>query len=336
MSSLGEFDLIARLQSALPPARDERLIVGIGDDAAVWRVGSGFTFATTDTMVDAVHFRRDSVEARDVGWKSLATNISDIAAMGGVPSFALVTLCLPWTVEPEWADELYRGLRECAELYGVTVAGGDLVASSVLTVTIALMGEPSAFDAGGAPLLLRRDAARAGDAIAVTGSLGGSSGGLLVLHNGQGSDDGRALISRHVRPRPQVDAGRAAVRAGVRCAIDVSDGLVQDLGHICAASGLGASIRFDDIPVDPARAARFPDDARILACTGGEDYELVLVGPHEAIDATSAMLDAPLGIIGEITDDAEHRVRVVDRDGNEMSFEDDGWDHLKIHPWTPR
>ena len=233
--------MIERLRRALPEARDERVVVGIGDDAAVWRVGGGFTIATTDTMVDGVHFRRESAEARDVGWKALATNISDIAAMGGVPSFALVTLCLPWSVEPQWLDELYAGLRACAETYGVTVAGGDIVASPVLAITIALSGEPSAFADDGSPLLLRRDAARPGDAIAVTGALGGSAGGLRVAASRRGN---RAIAKRSSSATcarmPQLDAGQAAVHAGVRCGIDVSDGLVQDLGHICAASGCGA------------------------------------------------------------------------------------------------
>ncbi len=337
VGSLGEFGVIARLRRALPPARDERLIVGIGDDAAVWRVGAGFTIATTDTMVEGIHFRRESVEARDIGWKALATNISDIAAMGGVPAFALVTLCLPPSAAPEWLDELYAGLRECAEGYGVTVAGGDIVAAPVLAITIALTGEPSAWAADGMPLLLRRDGAQPGDVIAVTGALGGSAGGLRMLQDERADcEDARALAGRHVRPRPRVDAGKAAVAAGVRCGIDVSDGFVQDLGHICAASGSGAIVRVDDVPADPALTALFPDDARTLVCTGGEDYELVLVGPHAAIDATSAALAAPLRIVGEITDDPEHRVRVIDGGGNEVSFEEDGWDHLKIHPWVSR
>jgi thiamine-monophosphate kinase len=153
---------------------------------------------------------------------------------------------------------------------------------------------------------------------------------------GRQSKDRQALIERHVRPRPQLDAGQAAVHAGVRCGIDVSDGLVQDLGHIGAASGCGAMVQFDDIPVDQALAAQFPNDARMLACTGGEDYELVLVGPRAAIDATSAALATPLQVIGEMTPDAGHGVRVLDGDGDEVSFGDEGWDHMKVHPWTSR
>ena len=122
VSDLGEFGLIERLRRALPPAAPDRLIVGIGDDAAVWRSGDGYTVATTDTMVAGVHFLPGAVAWRDVGWKALATNISDIAAMGATPAFALVTLCLPSDTNVEDIDALYTGLRECADVYGVTVA----------------------------------------------------------------------------------------------------------------------------------------------------------------------------------------------------------------------
>ena len=127
VGDLGEFGLIERLRAALPAAAPGRLVVGIGDDAAVWRTGSGYTVATTDTMVAGVHFLPGAVAWHDVGWKALATNVSDIAAMGGTPTFALVTLCLPSDTAVDDIDALYAGLRECAEAYGVTIAGGDIV-----------------------------------------------------------------------------------------------------------------------------------------------------------------------------------------------------------------
>lgn len=327
VSGLGEFGLIARLAGKLPPSADERLIIGIGDDAAVWRSGDRYVMATTDTMVAGVHFLPESVAWRDVGWKALAANISDIAAMGGTPSFALVTLCVPPETAVAALDGLYAGLRACAEAYGVTVAGGDIVSSPVLTVTVALAGE-AMVTPDGAPLLLRRDAARAGDGIAVTGPLGGAGGGLRALLEGATGEVADALVRRHMRPRPRVDAARAALAAGVRCGMDISDGLVQDLGHICAASCVGAEVAFDSIPLDPSLVSAYPDDARAIAATAGEDYELLLVGADDLLAAAGAALGEPLAVVGRITE-GEPRVRVFDATGKDVSLGHAGFDHLK-------
>jgi thiamine-monophosphate kinase len=327
VSELGEFGLIDRLRAALPESPSDRLIVGIGDDGAAWCGGTGCTIATTDTMVVGVHFLPGSVDWRDVGWKALAVNISDIAAMGGTPAFALVTLCLPPDTRVAAVDALYEGLRECADAYGVTVAGGDIVSAPVFAITIAVAGDASV-DAAGAPLLLRRNAAKAGDLIAVTGSLGGSAGGLRALTDGAPATDARRrLIKRHMRPQPRVDAGRAAIASGICCAIDVSDGLVQDLAHICAASGVGAELRLDGIPLDADLVAVYPDNAAASAVTGGEDYELLLIGAEAAIVGASSGLAAPLTVIGRIVEGAPH-VRVLDARGADVALASPGWDHL--------
>jgi thiamine-monophosphate kinase len=331
VSDLGEFGLIERLRAALPAAMPDRLIVGIGDDAAVWRNGDVYTIATTDTMVAGVHFLPGAVAWRDVGWKALAANVSDIAAMGGVPAFALVTLCLPPETPVDAVDALYAGLRECAEAHGVAIAGGDIVSSSVFAITIALTGD-AAIDANGEPLLLRRGAARPGDILAVTGALGGSAGGLRALVAGAAATDAtRRLIARHMRPQPRLDAGRAAIAAGIRCAIDVSDGLAQDLGHICEASRVPAELRLDRIPLDNDLAAAYPGDAVTMAVTGGEDYELLLVGAEDAIARASAALSAPLTVVGRIVT-GPPRVRLLDASGAEVTLPASGWDHLKKDP----
>jgi thiamine-monophosphate kinase len=321
---LGEFWLIQRLRDKLPAA-DPRLVVGPGDDAAVWQNGDAYTLATTDTLVAGVHFLPERVAWRDVGWKALAVNVSDIAAMGGTPSFALVTLCLPEDIAVEAIDELYDGLRECAEAYGVTIAGGDIVSSPVFAITIALNGEADAANGGG-PAILRRGAARAGDVIAVTGPIGGSAGGLRALLDRRNDGIARELIARHMRPWPRLDAGRAAVDAGIRCAIDISDGLVQDLGHICDASGVGAEVRVDALPFDEALLRAYPDDATTLAASGGEDYELVLVAPEAAIKDAEERLGSTLPIIGRIVEGAG--VVVLDAAGNHIDLPKAGWDHL--------
>ena len=323
VGDLGEVGLIERIRAQLDGLEHRDLIIGPGDDAAVWRGRGSYTIATTDTMVEGVHFLRDA-DPRDVGWKALAVNVSDIGAMGGTPTFALVTLCLPQSTPVSWIDGLYEGMLALAVEYGVRLAGGDIVSSPALTVTVAVAGA-AASDADRGPLLLRRDAARPGDAIAVSGTLGGSAGGLRVLRAPfQDSEPARALVRRHMRPEPRVGMGQAAAQAGVRCAIDVSDGLLQDIGHICEASGCAAIVRFADIPVDPALLAVFPDDARMLAATGGEDYELVLVAPVHVLAALTGMT-----VIGQIVEDPEHRVHVLDGGGNEVHVEHRGWDHLR-------
>jgi thiamine-monophosphate kinase len=327
VSDLGEFGLIERLRAALPSASSDRLIVGIGDDAAVWRNGDGYTVATTDTMVAGIHFLPGAVAWHDVGWKALATNISDIAAMGATPACALVTLCLTPDAALDDIDALYAGLRQCADAYGVTIAGGDIVSAPVFAITIALTGD-AGDDAEGKPLLLRRDAANAGDVVAVTSPLGGSAGGLRALTDGGVQTEvRRSLIQRHMRPRPRIDAGRAAIDAGIRCAIDISDGLAQDLGHVCAASSVGAEVRLDRVPLDANLVAAFPADAAMMALTGGEDYELLLIGSEDAISRTGESLGSPLTIVGKIVY-GEPRVRVLDATGADIALPSGGWDHF--------
>jgi thiamine-monophosphate kinase len=333
-ADVGEFGLIDRLASILGAPSDKRLIVGIGDDAAVWRAGDGYVIATTDTMVAGVHFLPGRVAWRDVGWRALAVNISDIAAMGGTPSFALVTLCTPPETPAASLDELYAGLLECAEVYGVTVAGGDVVSSPVFTVTVALAGDALVSE-GGAPLLLRRNAARPGDVVVVTGPLGGSAGGLRALLEGTHLEH-TSLVEAHMHFWPRFDAGDIAVRAGIRCGIDISDGLVQDLGHVCQASNVHADLYLERVPTHDELVLAYPQDAALMAATGGEDYELILVGSRGAMElADSALrrhLDLPdaeqLTIIGEITAGPAN-VRVLDASGDEVKFARGGWDHLK-------
>jgi thiamine-monophosphate kinase len=331
VSELGEFALIERLARALGGRADGRLAVGIGDDAAVWRTEGGALIATTDTMVSGVHFLPERTPWRDLGWKALAVNVSDVAAMGGTPELAVVTLGLPTETDVARVEALYDGLAEAAGTFGAAIAGGDIVRAPAFFVSVALVGRAEV-DAAGEPLVLRRDAARAGDVIAVTGSLGGSGGGLLALRDG-GLDEAaaRPLIERHLRPQPRLRAGRTALAAGVHCAIDVSDGLLQDLGHVCRARGLGAVVRSDALPIDPAlaKAGFAADEALRLAASGGEDYELVLVGARERIDAAARESDVPLTVIGEMIEGERHEATLLDASGSEIALPSAGWDHLR-------
>jgi len=341
VSDLGEFGLIDRLAAAVGATRPESpstgsgqgLIVGIGDDAAAWRFGDAVILATTDTLVEGVHFPPGLAPWADLGWKALAVNVSDIAAMGGTPQFALITLALPPETPLEDVDELYAGLRECSAEYGVAVVGGDVVRAPQAVISVAVLGHAE-LDSDGQPQLLRRDAARAGYAIAVTGSLGDSAAGLRRLKDGASADD--PLVRAHLRPKPPLAAGQQAAHLGVPCAIDVSDGLLQDLGHICEPCGLGAVVRAEALPLSQELRRAFPAEAISLACTGGEDYQLVFIAPQETMRLLRASAQVPLTVIGEMDEHPEQRPRLIDESGKEMRLPAGrqgvpgaGWDHLR-------
>ncbi len=174
---------------------------------------------------------------------------------------------------------------------------------------------------------MRRDAAQAGDVIAVTGTLGDSAAGLRRLKDGADGED--VLVRAHLRPRPPVGVGRQAARLGVACAIDVSDGLLQDIGHVCDACGLGAVVRAEAVPLSPELRGAFPDDALSLACTGGEDYELVLIAPQETMRLLRASAQVRVTVIGEMDGHPEQRPRLMDGSGEEIRLAAGGWDHLR-------
>jgi thiamine-monophosphate kinase len=324
VSELGEFGLIERLSAGLGAAQPTDLLIGIGDDCAAWRVGDQCLLATTDTLVEGVHFQPSASDWSDIGWKALAVNVSDVAAMGGEPLFGLVTLALPSDTEVRTLDSIYAGLGECAAEYGVTIAGGDIVRAGELMMTVSLIGRAQMREA--VPLLMRRDRAKVGDVVAVTGTLGDSAAGLRRLREGGFTAD--ELTRAHTRPRPPLLAAQEAARLGIRCAIDVSDGLIQDLSHICEASGVGADIRADDLPISEAVRSNFLEDSLSLACAGGEDYQIVLVGASGLIQAMIDLRPTEVTAIGRITENAGS-VRLLDKTGAEVELSGAGWDHLR-------
>lgn len=321
---LGEFGLIERLAAVVGAESPADLIIGIGDDAAAWRAGQTVLLATTDTLVEGVHFLPEFAPWADVGWKALAVNVSDIAAMGGEPLFALVTLALPPETRVAVADDLYAGLSDCAHEYGVTIAGGDIVRAPQVSLTIALMGRAQMRD--GEPLLMRRDGAKAGDLIAATGTLGDSAAGLWRVQAGSSRED--PLVRAHLRPLPRLMEAKEAARQGIACAIDVSDGLLRDLGHICDVSRLGAEIHEVSLPLSDDLRAAYPEDAVALACNGGEDYQLIITGDGHTIERVGEAISARLTVIGRMTEVAEHRPRLLNWAGKEVTVARHGWDHL--------
>jgi thiamine-monophosphate kinase len=337
VSELGEFELIARIREELGTqeaaratmGRRSRLLLGIGDDAALWQSPSGAQIATTDTLVAGVHFPEEGVLWADLGWRVLAVNVSDVAAMGGTPEYALVTLGLPPDFAVEDVLALYRGMTTLGEEYGVVIAGGDIVRAPKPFVTVALWGRASEGQRG-EPLFLSRGAARAGDLIAVSGPLGNAAAGLRLLMQRRAPPRRTAEYLRraYLRPRPQVDLGRALVIAGVRCAIDISDGLGLDLGHVCEESGLGARVYVDQLPVSDQLRSAFPEEALGLAVSGGEDYELLFTGPVRIVDRVRGRFATPITVVGEMVEDDERRPRFLDDAGNEVAFETTGWEHF--------
>ncbi len=338
VKDLGEFGVIDMLNAMITGQRAAAdnaaaagfgLLVDTGDDTAAWKTGKANELLTTDTVVEGVHFTRVTTPWGDLGWKSLASNISDIAAMGGLPLYAVVTLGLPPETEVEDIRELYRGILRIANEFGVAIVGGDMVRSPVVFITVGLTGVHP-----GQPML--RSAAKVEDLVAVTGPLGGSGGGLrLMLEHGRNSDlpphvsaeAAQYLRQCHRCPRPAVDEGRMLSEFGVRCAMDVSDGLADDLSKLCRASGLSARIYSQDVPVHPLLKSAFPDTFLDLALHGGEDYLLLFTGPKELM--SQVMLGLPHGaVLGELIAGPPGRVVVVDPYGVETTASSLGWDHF--------
>ena len=344
---MGEFELIDRLAARIEgenarrirevDGRGFRMARAIGDDAAAWEAPAGGRALTTDTMVEGVHFRLDYTAWRDLGWKCLATNISDVAAMGCVPTYAIVTLGLRPDLPVEGLEALYDGMMEVAAAYGGAVVGGDIVRSPVFFVTVALQGVAP----GGIDALMLRDVAKPGDLVAVTGALGASGGGLRALAGGASSGVAQGidadvvayLVGAHNRPRPRVVEGVALADVGVRCAMDVSDGLVDDLGKLCRASGVGARVYAARVAADARLKAAFPGEWLGLALGGGEDYELLFVAPPGVMRRAVGVVSPPPVVVGVITEYADGgsgpRVAVVDGRGKAMDLASGGWDHFR-------
>lgn len=331
VSELGESGLIARISEIIDRSRDEsapawqNLVLGIGDDAAVWQCGNSLQVATVDSLRQGIHFDLEITGWRDLGWKALAVNLSDIAAMGGSPRYALVSLAIPGTTESEDVFFLYQGLTELARQSGVAVAGGDTDRAPLVEISITLVGSVPNRDA-----LLTRSAARPGDKIAVTGALGAAAGGLEMLsqHLHFDNETASSLKSAFLRPTPRLTEGLNLVECGVKTAIDISDGLLSEIGHVCRASQTGARIEAARIPVSPAVQANFGSKALELALAGGEDYELLFTATDDVVERVRNSLPCPVTVIGEITGDDRREVRVISEDGSIFETHRTGWEHF--------
>jgi thiamine-monophosphate kinase len=333
VSELGEFGLINLLAKIAYRIRDKQtpawqnLLIGIGDDAAAWHGDASTQLLTVDSFIQDEHFSLAMTSWQEAGWKALAVNLSDIAAMGGVPQYAVVSLALPGDTEVDDMKALYQGMTELAQEFGVAIVGGDISRAPQVALNISVLG--STGNRNGT--MLTRSGAKPGDRIAVTGYLGAASAGLEMLIEKLTFDDKTSarLKQAFLKPCPRVNEGRLFLEQGVKAAIDISDGLVSDLGHVCQASKLGARLEVSTVPVDPAVRTGFGDRALELALSGGEDYELLFTARAEIIDNISKIAKCPITVIGNMIADKEHRVSLFDQKGNTFKLDRGGWEHFR-------
>jgi thiamine-monophosphate kinase len=275
-------------------------------------------------MVENIHFRFESSTWEDVGHKSLAVNLSDIAAMGGQPLYALVSLACPGDVDVESVLDFYRGMTRLASQHSTAIVGGNMAASPVVSVSVFVTGEaPSG-------KLLRRSSALPGQLIAVTGALGAAATAIAALKSHRESDSGvpAVLMQALLRPCPRLMEAQVLVEEGVCCAIDISDGLVADLGHICERSKVTARVYASQIPVCPACQTVTPDSLD-LALYGGEDYELLFTCDSPTLERVAARLDCPVTVVGEIGEHtAQPEIAVIGPDGQRITRAQTGWNHF--------
>lgn len=332
VAEIGEFGLIARLLAGLP--QPAGVLLGAGDDAAALEVGAPnqVLVATCDAQVQDIHFRLATATPAEIGRRVLAVNISDIAAMGAAPRFALISLLVPPTLEVATLDGIYAGLRDEAERFGVAIVGGNVARNPErLVIDVTLLGM------GARGSLLQRDGAQPGDVLLVTGTLGAAAAGLHLLEDPalasrMSAADCAPLLAAQRTPVPQVAAGQWLARFGATAAMDISDGLAADLGHLCAASHVGAQVDAHALPLDQATracAATAGADVVDWALFGGEDYQLLFtVPPARVADCQMGLLAAtgvtatPLGVVESMVG-----IRLI-RQGVVTALPATGWDHF--------
>jgi thiamine-monophosphate kinase len=310
IAEAGEFGLIARIVARLDTGPAS--LLGPGDDAAVVAAVDGRVVASTDVLVEGRHFRRDWSSATDVGHRAAAANLADIAAMGATPTALLVALCMPVKLESTWAEDLASGLSAEAALVGASVVGGDMSASPTLTVAVTALG-----DLGGESPVLR-SGAQPGDVLALAGRTGYAAAGYAVLSRGFRTP--KLFVEAYRRPEVPYSAGVTAARLGATAMIDVSDGLLQDLGHVAAASVVGIDVRRDAFDV--------PDQMRDAASALGVDpFDWILAGGDDHALAATFPAGVPLPddwrVIGSVH---EGTGVTVDRKPWQGSA---GWDHFR-------
>ncbi|UCG11909.1 MAG: thiamine-phosphate kinase [Deltaproteobacteria bacterium] len=329
LKDIGEFGFIERIKSGCL-IRNSNIIKGIGDDCCVFRnSGDLATLLTTDMLVENVHFLRTEIPPYKLGRKSLAVNISDVAAMGGIPKEAVVSIAIPETMELLYLDSIYEGLKSMARKFEVNLLGGDTTSSPQhLVINVALVGESREDE------ILYRSGAKPGDVVFLTGPVGSSAAGLDIMLAKRSFEGREYLLDAHFDPHPHVAAGRIIGGSKVASAlIDVSDGVAADLAHICAESRLGAIIEEEKMPTTElfrAYCQRFRLDTRRLSLHVGEDYVLLGTVPAQWTDKLEVALESDgcdFYPIGQMVSELGLQLKCLD--GSIQKISSTGWDHFK-------
>ena len=337
INELGEFALIDRLKTVLDEPQDADVLIGIDDDAAVYRVGEGRVHVvTTDALIEAVHFDRVFMPMEYLGFKALSVNVSDVLAMNALPRYATIALGLPDNISVEMVEALYRGLQHAATAYDVTILGGDTTAARFLTLAVTVIGEAGEQD------IVYRSGAQPGDVLCVTGDVGGAYAGLKVMLDQRRAmqEEGTAyqpnlepfqyVIQRQLAPLARLKIIQDWTARSVRpnALIDVSDGIASEVHHLCTQSGCGALIHAATLPIAPETrgvADLFAEDVDTYALFGGEDYELLFTLPEDALEKLDPESFVAIGLMTE----ADDGVRVQMPEGDVVPLPFSGYQHFE-------
>jgi len=344
ISQIGEFGLIGRLNEIVQPYRDSFIVKGIGDDAAVYVPAEGkVQVVTTDALIEGVHFDLTFVSMRNLGWKAMVVNLSDLAAMLATPRYALITVAIPRKISVEMMENLYIGIKSACNEFNFSLIGGDTTTTfGNMAISVTMIGEANKDE------IPYRSGAKIGDYICVTGTLGLSYAGLKILlrekkkfmeaeHKQNFKPNFEPFlkaIEKHLRPIPRLDiAGKLKdLKVKVNSMIDISDGLSSDLKHICRQSGVGAEIYETSLPVDDLvkkiAKEEFNEDYLMYVLHGGEDYELLFTVSESELKKLNELYN-DVKVIGRILD-REQGIKLIKEDKSEIDIESGGWDHFKI------
>lgn len=318
MATNSEFGLIDHIKDLFkaPPG-----VLGIGDDCAVLTCGEEEVLYSTDMLLEGVHFLRGAASPEDIGWKALAVNLSDIAAMGGIPEASFLSIALPKDAQGEWAERFIAGYAELSHMFGVPLLGGDTTSSlRDIAINVGILGHTPYGKS------IKRSGAAVGQGIYVTGPLGDSAGGLqAILKEWKRTPEVISLMDKHMKPMPRVAEGQTLMHTGlVGAMMDISDGIASDLRHILKASCAGAQVAIDKLPVSSnlkSVCRKFGLDIYELATGGGEDYELLFTAPAEI----EGRIDFPVYRIGEIVPGEEFRWTL---NGHVVDWDINGFKHF--------